>query len=196
MPEPTPIPRTSPFDAAAPALPAPTPGVMLHVRRDLKLYALRGNPRNAAFLSAARAALGCALPLTANTISVSPACTVLWTGPDAWLISGHNGAGLRQAPDIAGGWITDVSHGHAGLRMTGPDTRELLAKGCALDLAPTVFQAGQCAQGTLAHVNVLIHLRDTAGSFDLYCARSYAAGLRDWLVSSASDLGCGIGPPL
>jgi sarcosine oxidase subunit gamma len=75
------------------------------------------------------------------------------------------------------------------LRISGPHTRELLAKGCSLDLHPRVFRTGHCAQTSLAHVGVLLHLPDAGGGIDLYCSRSYAQHLWHWLSEAAGEFG-------
>ena len=169
---------------------APTPraGITFSARTGLTLIDLRGNPRDAEFPAAARSALGCALPLTPGTSAAGTACTVLWLGPDAWLLVGDDAKKLNESLPIAGGFLTDVSHGRAALRIKGPRARELLAKGCSLDLHPRVFQPEQCAQSSLAHIGVLLHLREDDG-FDLYCARSYAQHMWHGLTEAASEYG-------
>ena len=75
--------------------------------------------------------------------------------------------------------ITDVTDGRVAFRLAGPSAREVLAKGCPLDLHPRAFAPGRCAQSLLAKASVLIHLVDDGPergpSFDVYVARSFAA---------------------
>ena len=162
------------------------PGVMLHVRDGLSLVDLRGDPANAAFLAAAAAALGAPLPLAPNTAAGIRDGVALATGPDQWLLVGE---GLSEPLPLAGGFLTDVSHGRTAIRVSGARARELLAKGCSLDLHPRAWQSGRCAQTSIARVGVLLHLGADASVFDLYCARSYAAHLWHWLTESAAELG-------
>ncbi len=161
-------------------------GVVLSELCDLTLLDLRGNPQHREFLAAAAAALGLGLPLLPNTSATSERGTILWLGPDQWLLVGER---FRETAPIAGGFVTDVSHGRAAVRISGPGTRELLAQGCSIDLHPRALRPGQCAQTSMAHVNVLLRLLNAEGDFELYCARSYAGSLWHWLTEAAAGFG-------
>ena len=130
-------------------------------------------------------ALGVRLPTDPNTFTANGARWALWLGPDEWLLVTIAATRLP----IDGGYMTDVSHGRAVVRVSGARTRDLFAKGCPLDLHPRVFAPRRCAQTHIAHVSVLLHLVDEAGTFDLYFARSYAAHTWHWLTEAASALG-------
>lgn len=169
------------------------PDIVLRERRDLTMIDLRGNPQHAEFLASAQAALGCALPLAPNTSVMSQDCNALWLGPDQWLLVGSRAS---ETLPIVGGFLTDVSHGRAAVRLSGARGRELLAKGCGLDLHPRMFHAGECAQTSIARVTVLLHLHHTDGEFDLYFARSYAVHLWHWLTDAAAEFGCEVAPGL
>jgi len=110
----------------------------------------------------------------------------LWLGPDQWLLIGD---GFSEALAVAGGFLTDVSHGRAAVRIGGPRARELLAKGCSLDLHARVFRPGHCAQTSIARTSVLLHALGPDDGFDLYCARSYAQSLWHWLTEAAAEFG-------
>ena len=162
------------------------PGLVLIARRGLTLVDLRGNPQSAKFLESAAASLGAPLPLAPNTsVSVGDG-TVIGLGPDEWLLVGDH---FSESLPIAGGFLTDVSHGRAAMRVSGPRAREVLAKGCSLDLHPSQWPAGQCAQTPIARVSVLLHFAGEGSVFDLYCARSYAGHLWQWLAEAAGEFG-------
>lgn len=169
--------------------PIPQAGITFSARTNLALIDLRGNPQHAEFLASAQAALGCALPLKSNTAAHGPDCDVLWLGPDEWLLVGSDAEKINTTLPITRGFLTDVSHARSALRIGGPRTLDLLAKGCGLDLHPRVFQPGQCAQTSLAHIGVLLHLPQSGGAFELYCARSYAQHLWHWLTEAADEFG-------
>jgi len=161
------------------------PGVALTARRGLTLIDLRGDAGSAGFLAAAAASLGVALPLAPATSASVEHGTVIGLGPDQWLLAGDR---FHEGLAIAGGFLTDVSHGRAAMRVSGPRARELLAKGCSLDLHPRAWEPGRCAQTSIARVSVLLHALDPDG-FDLYCARSYARHLWHWLTEAAAEFG-------
>ncbi len=168
--------------------PVPHAGITFSARTNLTLIDVRGDRGNPPFLASAGATLGADLPLLPNTSTQARDCDVLWLGPDQWLLIGRDPALINEQLTIAGGCLTDVSHGRAAWRISGPHSMDMLAKGCSLDLHPSVFQAGHCAQTSIAHVGVLLHRRDD-GSFDLYCARSYAQTLWHWLTEAGGEYG-------
>lgn len=175
--------------------PTPNAGATFIAHTNLTLIDLRGDPRNAAFLANAQVALGAALPLTPNTTAGGARCEILWLGPDEWLLMSREADAISEKLAIDGGHLTDVSHGRAGWRLSGPRACDVLAKSCSLDLHPGVFPPGACAQTALAHVGVLLHRRDTA-TFEIYCARSYAQHLWHWLTEAASEYGYEVMPTL
>ena len=59
--------------------------------------------------------------------------------------------------------------------------RDLLAKGCTLDLHPDEFKAGECAQTGLAKANVLIARIAAPEGFELLVRRTFADYLVQWL---------------
>ncbi len=126
---------------------------------------LRGDPSNDQFIEAAQEVLGQDLPVIPNTTSVSDH-QVFWLGPDEWLIisDASNMQTLREKLETAfsgiNAAVNDVSGGQLLLRVTGPQVRDVLAKGCTLDFHSQTLTVGMCAQSGLAKANVLIGLID------------------------------------
>ncbi|AXS42195.1 sarcosine oxidase subunit gamma family protein [Breoghania sp. L-A4] len=156
---------------------------------------LRGNPADPAFFKAAMTALGSGLPLEANTVAEAAGVTVYWLGPDEWLILTPPGAEhaliatLREALSGVHCAVVDVSGNRALIRMSGAEAREILAKGCSLDLHPRSFKAGDCAQTLIARCGVILHQRDDAPSYDLLPRRSFSEYLWLWLVDASAEYG-------
>ena len=168
--------------------PTPNAGITFSACINLTLIDLRGDPRDQTFLTSAKNALGVALPLKPNTSVATANVDALWLGPDEWLLVGRNPRTLSDRIAIERGFVTDVSHGRAAWRISGPHTLDLLAKGCSLDLHPRAFEIGACAQTAIAHVGVLIHQR-ADDCREIYCARSYAQHLWHWFTEAASEFG-------
>jgi sarcosine oxidase subunit gamma len=155
---------------------------------------LRGNAADPAFADAAARALGTALPTLANTTRDGDRCTVYWLGPDEWLVvtPGENAASIAKA--LAGALrgvhssVTDVSGGQTILVLRGASVRELLAKGCPLDLHPAAFAPGACAQSHLARAAVLLRpLSDEA--MEIIVRRSFADYLWAWIEAAGAEYG-------
>ena len=156
---------------------------------------LRGDAGDAVFLKAVEGVLGCSLPLAPNTVVDNAGLTVLWLGPDEWLIiTPPNGeSAIVESLEAALGdmfsSVTDTTGGQTVIRLSGPSARDLLAKGCPLDLHPRVFGPGRCAQTLVAKAMATIIHVDDAPTFDLVIRRSFADYLRAWLQDAAMESG-------
>jgi sarcosine oxidase subunit gamma len=179
-------------------------GIRLAERTGLGKIDLRGDPAERAFMTGVGRVLDLLLPTEPNTTASKGSVTALWLGPDQWLLTCPAADvalfmnTLRQALADSHTALTEVSDGRVALTLAGPSARDVLAKGCPLDLHPRVFKAGQCAQSLLAKADVLMHLRDDgpeAGpTFDLYVARSFAPYLWGWLEDAGRESGVQVEP--
>lgn len=168
-------------------------GLQLSERPFLGYLNVRGRPGEPAFLEAARSVLGLDLPLAPNTTASSDELTVLWLGPDEWLVVTKPDAQTQTAERLEAACdglltaITDVSSGHTMLVAAGARSPALLARGCTLDLHPRAFGTGHCAQTLIAKAGVLIRRRDDTPTFELIVRRSFAEYLWLWLRDAAAD---------
>ena len=197
MPEPL-LPAAA-LDAAGPR------GIRLAERRLGKIE-LRGDPGDRAFMAAVGRAIDLLLPTEPNTTAARGDLTALWLGPDAWLLTCPPEAlaalagSLRDALADVHAAVIDVSDGRVALRLSGANARDVLAKGCPLDLHPRAFATGSCAQSLVVKASVLLHLLDDDArggpAFDLYVARSFAHYLFAWLEDAGSEYGVQVGIPV
>jgi sarcosine oxidase subunit gamma len=129
-----------------------------------------------------------------------PVRSVLWLGPDEWLVVGPDGdtvnlvSRLNEAVAGGPGSVVDVSANRDTLVISGPNARELLEKGCTLDLHPRVFGAGQCAQTTFARGQVLLWQTGNESAangpaYRLLFRGSFADYFADWLIDAALEFG-------
>lgn len=177
-------------------------GVWLGERRFLAMLNLRGDPGNAVFMQAAEAALGVALPVKANTRAGASDVTVLWLGPDEWLVVGPPGNDARMEKQLSdavlpqGGYVTDVGESRTVIVVSGVKARDVLAKGCPLDLHSLAFGPESCAQSLVGGVNVALY-RAAAGPadpprFELIVVRSFADFLWRFLEDAAGEYGVAV----
>ncbi len=156
---------------------------------------LRGDCAGKGFREASQKALGFALPTAPNTARGKGATTALWLGPDQWLIltrpdrQSRIAGKLREALARRHAAVTEIGEGRAVIALSGAKARDVLMKGCGLDLHPRVFAAGRCAQTLLAKASVIVHQTGRAPSFDIYVARSFAEYLWAWLADAAAEYG-------
>jgi sarcosine oxidase subunit gamma len=154
---------------------------------------LRGDSDDQAFMDGVTEAVGATPPVEANTVATAGKNTILWLGPDEWLVvtpEGMQGAvetALRSALEGRHVSIVDATDARTTIRLHGSNARDVLMKGCPLDLHPRVFGPGQCAQSILAKADILIHQRDDAPTYDIYVLCSFAGYLWDWLADAAKE---------
>lgn len=170
------------------------PGAQLTIRGDLGHINLRGNPENTEFVTAAEEVLGQSLPITPNTVSVGTK-HVFWLGPDEWLVTSAAEETLtvvehlHEATSEFHAAVSDISGGQIAMLLEGSAARKILAKGCTLDLHPSVFPVGACAQSGLAKASVVLGLLGEAPTFMIVVRRSYSDYLCRWLTNAGSDAG-------
>jgi sarcosine oxidase, subunit gamma len=145
-------------------------------------------------VGAATGVLGVALPLEPNTWVERPGGQVVWLGLDEWLVTDADQApgaleeALRAAVAPHGGAAVDVSAQRTAVRLRGRHARDLLATGCSLDLHPSAFGVGRCAQTALAQVGVVLLALDGRGEdYRILVRPSFAAALADWLLDAAVE---------
>jgi sarcosine oxidase, subunit gamma len=136
------------------------------------------------------------LPATPSTAVPGRDTTVIWFGPQEWLITSASRAGeeleatLREAVSEHGGAAIDVSAQRTILRLRGAHARDVIAKGCSLDLHPAVFGPGAAAQTILGQAGVvLIPLSDNGTDYRIIVRSSFAGYLADWLIDAAEEFG-------
>ena len=162
---------------------------------------LRGDPRHAAFVSAAPRVLGVPLPNAPLTSTRTNAVTLLWLGPRSWLRVGGEAStpddyeSARRAMNAVGGALFDVSASYVGWRVSGATVARVLNRACPLDLDPRAFEPGRCAQSLLGHVTALFHRPDDAPSFVVMVARSFAADALHALREAAKSDGYRMAEP-
>ena len=95
---------------------------------------------------------------------------------------------MRAAVVPLGGSAADVSAQRITLRLQGARVRDVLAKGCAIDLHPRVFGEGRSAQTTLGQAGVvLLALGDAGDDYLVFVRSSFAGYLADWLLDAALE---------
>ena len=179
---------------AAAEAPART-GITLSERPFRAMLNLRGDPADAGFLSAVRTAAGVELPVEPNTTRRAGSLTALWLGPDEWLLTAPAGEERVLVPAIRAALgdrhaaVVDLTESRTVIAVSGAPARDLLAKGCTLDLHPRAFKVGACAQSGLARAGALLHLVDETPTFEITILRSFADYMWVWLADAAREYG-------
>lgn len=180
---------------------APGSGVAFTEATIAAAWNIQGNAARAAFSDEIQRSFGVALPVAPNTVAKADAITTLWLGPMSWLLVAGGASPLvdfnpkRDALNVAGGALFDLSAGRAAWTISGPHAATVLAKGCPLDFHPRAFVPGTCAQSLLGQVNALFVKENEAPTFTVMIARSFARDVLHALRESAAQYGYEVRPP-
>jgi sarcosine oxidase, subunit gamma len=103
-------------------------------------------------------------PPEPNTTATWNGRHVLWLGPDEWLVVGEGGTEGAVLGELSGALadhhhsVVDVSANRIAFDLT--DGLELLSGGCGLDLDPSRWRSGMCAQTLFGQAQVILHQLD------------------------------------
>ena len=132
--------------------------------------------------------LGTSLPRAVGETTQHGAYTVLWLGPDEWLVVSKTEVAAELGAATEGGHAAtvDVSANRTVLEVAGPRARDVLEKGCPADLHPRSFPDGTAIMTTLARVPVLLWKVDV-DLFRILPRASLAPYVATWLLDAALE---------
>ena len=160
----------------------------------LTMVGLRAVPGSAAAERLA-AHLGVRLPARCGAVTSGDGFSVLWLSPDEFLVvSGPStmpsadaprrlAKALAEALDGRPGSATDLSANRTTFELSGPMARDVLEKGCPLDLHPRAFENGTAYVTTIGSVPVLLWKLEPERYWVLPRA-SFADFLGRWLLDA------------
>jgi sarcosine oxidase subunit gamma len=166
----------------------------------LTMISVRVDPGSPA-AAAVEGVVGAGLPRSCGQVTADGYHSVLWLGPDEWLIVSEMTPGvlldaLTDAVGDAHAALVDVSANRTLLELAGPAARSVLEKGCPVDLHPRAFEAGRAVATTLARVPLLLW-QVGADTYRLMPRSSFAQYVASWLLDAmqefASDFDDGAG---
>ena len=151
-------------------------------------FSLRIEP---SLLARAKTIAGFALDMPINRYAIAAGWTAMRLGPDEWLLSGPESEAAQIAGDVEAALaslhhaLVDVGHARVALSVSGPRAADVINSGCALDLASPAFPAGAATRTLLGKAEIILSKCDDAPTFEIECARSFAAYVRDFLHDAA-----------
>lgn len=170
------------------------PGVSLSERTGLALFVISAVAGKASEVAAKVLSIaGLELPMGPKHVG-NDGLALIGTAPGQWLAVVEGKGALALLAKLAAGLkgvatIVDQSDGKAVLRISGPRARETLAKGCSLDLNPSVFKPGSAGTTPVSLIDCVIWQVDEAPTYDLAVASSFAGSFWTWLTASAAEYG-------
>lgn len=119
------------------------------------------------------------------------------TGPGRWLaVRRHETPTLGPELEATLGSVAavvDLSDAYACFSLRGRASREVLAKGVALDLDPAAFGPGAAAVTAIGGVGVVLWCERAGDAFELAVTRSFTGSFLHWLEVSAAAAGLELG---
>ena len=106
---------------------------------------------------------------------------VLWLGPDEWLVVGEAGSETAIVAELTNGLrgshysVVDVSANRVALDLV--EGLDRLATGCPIDLDPSRWRPGMCAQTLFGAAQVILHQLDERTT-RVFVRPSFASYLR------------------
>ena len=176
-----------------------TPPVILMERRGLKLCVIAAlSGQESTLEEDVRKLTGLKLPRGPRRVAAK-GLALIGTAPGQWLAVAENAASRQVLYELAKqlvghAAITEQSDSKAVIRLSGPHAREVLAKGCSLDLHPRVFKPGNAATTPIALIDCQLWQIDDAPSYDLAVPSSFAESFWSWLTASAAEFGYSVEP--
>ena len=130
-------------------------------------------------------------PLENSRVSNNKQTRILWNGPRTWLIisSKENIFNLiKEKCDDKNFAITDISHSRAVIQIKGIHAREILKKGCPINLDK--LQKNNCA-GTIFHgITILVDFIDNnPDTYNLLTLRSFGESFYHHISDAALEFG-------
>ncbi|MFT4167110.1 MAG: sarcosine oxidase subunit gamma family protein [Microlunatus sp.] len=134
------------------------------------------------------AQLGTSLPPSCGSVSQGEGLAVLWLAPDEFLVVSEGDPAvltstLVEAVADGPGSATDLSANRTTFVLSGPSAREVLEKGCGLDLHPRAFADGSAYVTALGPVPSIIW-KTGAESYRILPRSSFADFLGRWLLDA------------
>ncbi|MBT2513857.1 sarcosine oxidase subunit gamma [Arthrobacter sp. ISL-30] len=136
------------------------------------------------------------LPATCGAVSGTGDTSVLWLGPEEFLVvapmEAHESLGgdliqaLREALADGEGQVVDLSANRTTFELAGPRSRAVLEKGCSLDLHPREFKAGTALSTEIGNIPVVLW-KTGDESYRIFPRASFAEFLGRWLLDAMRE---------
>lgn len=120
--------------------------------------------------------------------------TAIPLAPGQWMLISSEAKSGSFAGQISSklkknGYASEQSDARVIFRISGTRARELMQKGCRLDLDSSVASKGWCAQTQIAQAGVIVHQVDNVPTYDIMVYSGFAQHFAEWLEHTGAQLG-------
>jgi len=134
---------------------------------------------------------GLEFSLQSSKVSSNKETRILWSAPSTWLVISRKeniDETIKEKCDVENFGVTDISHSRAVIQIKGLQAKEILKKGCPLNL--NEFEKNNCA-GTVFHgINIVVDFVDNnPDTFNLLTLRSFGESFYHHITDAALEFG-------
>ena len=134
---------------------------------------------------------GLGFPMENSKVESNKETRILWSAPRTWFVISKKENiinNIKEKCTDENFAITDISHSRAVIQIKGLQAREILKKGCPLNI--NEFKTNNCA-GTVFHgISIVVDLIDNnPDAFNLLTLRSFGESFYHHITDAALEFG-------
>jgi len=134
---------------------------------------------------------GLEFPKESSLVSANNETRILWSAPRTWLIISTKEKIVKEINENCNEnnfSVTDISHSRAIIKIKGSNAREVLKKGCPLNI--NEIKKNICA-GTIFHgITIVVDcIEDKTDDFNLLVLRSFGESFYHHITDAALEFG-------
>ena len=134
---------------------------------------------------------GLEFPLQNSKVSSNKETRILWNAPNTWLVISRKEnivETIKEKCNSENFGVTDISHSRAVIQIKGPQAKEVLKKGCPINI--NEIQVDNCAGTVFNGITVVIDfVNNDPDTFNLLALRSFGETFYHHITDSALEFG-------
>ena len=134
---------------------------------------------------------GLGLSLENSKVLSNKDTRILWTGPNTWLtLSKKENISeiIKKNCNSENFAVTDISHSRVVIQIEGIYSKEVLKKGCPINL--NAFEKNNCAGTVFNGINIVVDCIDNnSNTFNLLTLRSFGESLYHHITDASLEFG-------
>ena len=131
------------------------------------------------------------LPLESPKVTMNKETRVLWNAPRTWLIISSKKnivSSIKDKCDNENFAVTDISHSRAVIQIKGLQAKEVLKKGCPINI--NEIQVNNCAGTVFNGITIVVDcVNNNPDTFNLLALRSFGETFYHHITDAALEFG-------
>ena len=131
------------------------------------------------------------LPLESPKVTTNKETRILWNAPRTWLVISSKKniiSTIKDKCDDKNFAVTDISHSRAVIQIKGIQAKEVLKKGCPINI--NEIQVNNCAGTVFNGITVMVDfVNNNPDTFNLLALRSFGETFHHHITDAALEFG-------